>query len=127
MSHTVHVRRQIGGAIVGALAGALLVIVLVLLVRTWSLADGIRVAQQSNAQTLRETHRTLDVVQSCTTPGRECFKRGQKQTSGAIADINRVSIYAAACADRPRQQTVEQIQACVIERLAQDAHRPPRP
>lgn len=85
-----------------------------LLVATLVGADNtntIRQAQRDNAETLR-------LIRSCTSPGMECFERGQKQTAEAVADINRVAIIAAACADKPNRQTVEQIQSCVITRLA---------
>lgn len=61
----------------------------------------------------------LDTVRSCTTPGRECFEDSRRRTAQVVSDINRVSLLAAACADRPRQQTVEQIQSCVIAKLAE--------
>lgn len=73
----------------------------------------IRQAQQDNNETLR-------IIRSCTTPGAECHDRGQKATAAAIADINQVSIYAAACADQPGDQSADEIYACVIRKLAAD-------
>lgn len=99
------------GAVAGALLGALIVLVLVLLVRTWSLADRIRDAQKVNTA-------ALQVIKDCTTPHRECYERSRAQTAGAVADINRITVYASACADRPGEQTQGEIQACVIQRLA---------
>lgn len=98
---------------------ALLVAALVVLQLTATLvgADNtstIRQSQRNNAE-------TLQIIKSCTTPGQECFDRGQKQTADVVADINRVAVLAAACADRPRQQTVEDIQSCVISRLAESS------
>ena len=78
--------------------------------------NAIRQVQSGNQETLR-------LIRSCTTPGQECFERGQEQTANAVADINRVAVYAAACADRPRKQTVEEIQSCVIARLAESDER----
>lgn len=68
--------------------------------------------------------RTGRLVEDCTTPGNPCYERAAQQTAKAVADINRVSIYAAACADRGDVQSVEEIQQCVITRLAKDL--PPR-
>jgi hypothetical protein len=101
------------GAFTGVLVGLILVAVLTMLVRTWALADQIREAQKPNTQALK-------VITDCTTPGRACYERSQKQTGEAVASINRVSVIAAACADKPQRQTVEQIQSCVIDRLAFD-------
>lgn len=71
----------------------------------------IRKTQQDNAEALR-------LIRSCTTPGEECYDRGQQGTAAAISDINQVSIYAAACADLPGNQSVEQIYACVVRKLS---------
>ena len=80
--------------------------------------NAIRDTQRGNSEVLR-------LIRSCTTPGQECFERGQRQTADAVADINRVAIIAAACADKPRRQSVEQIQSCVIARLARSTDRRP--
>lgn len=102
------------GALTGVLVGIILLTVVTMLVRTWALTDQIREAQKGNVS-------TVQLIRDCTTPGRRCYERSQKTTGDAVASINRVSVYAAACADRPRRQTVEQIQSCVIDRLATDA------
>jgi hypothetical protein len=66
---------------------------------------------------------TLQTIRDCTQPSGGCYVRGQKQTAGAVADINRVVILAAACASglptglRIAERQA-QIQACVIDRLA---------
>lgn len=111
-------RRPILGALFGLAIGVLVVLVLTLLVRTWGLADQIRQAQKGNVS-------TLHVVRDCTDPGGTCFKRGQKSTAKAVASINKITVYAAACADKPGNQTVTQIQSCVIRKLAADDRRNP--
>jgi len=107
--------RNLTWALVALLVAGIVVLQLVATLIGTDNTTTIRQAQHDNAETLR-------LIRSCTTPGKECFDRGQKQTAGAVADINRVAIFAAACADRPAQQTVEQIQSCVIARLAQVKH-----
>lgn len=94
----------------------LLGVVLVVIVTTAAVvgADNTRIirkTQQDNAETLR-------IIRSCTTPGDDCFDRGQERTAEVVADINEVSIFAAACADMPGNQTVDDIYACVVRRLA---------
>jgi hypothetical protein len=73
--------------------------------------------------TIRQNQRTsiesLTRIKDCTEPGGRCFERGQRATADAVGDINRVAIFAAACADQPRRQTVEQIQSCVIDKLSE--------
>lgn len=75
-----------------------------------------------NTNTIRENQRdtkaSLSLIRSCTTPGQECFDRGQEQTAKAVADINRVAVYAAACADKPGVQGRDEIYACVVRSLA---------
>ena len=81
-----------------------------------------------NTNTIRENQRdtkaSLALIRSCTSPGGECYKRGQQQTGAAVATINRVVILAAACSvGLPRGLSVDErqtrIQSCVIERLSQ--------
>jgi len=83
-------------------------------------ATEIRDAQLSNTKTLRNTERTLDLIEDCTTPGRDCYDRGQKRTADAVANINKVAVYAAACADRRGVQGRAEIFTCVIRALAQE-------
>jgi hypothetical protein len=105
--------RPVLGALTAIGAGVLAILLLTLIVRTWSLADAIRETQKSNTGAVK-------LIRDCTDPSGDCYKRGQKQTAVAVADINKISVYAAACADRPGVQTASEIYACVVERLAQD-------
>jgi hypothetical protein len=83
-------------------------------------ASQIRESQVTNTKTLDTTQRTLDAVLDCTTPGRKCFDRGQKQTADAVADINKVAVLAAACADEPGVQGRDEIFACVVQQLGEE-------
>lgn len=74
------------------------------------------------ASVVRDSQRR---ILDCTAPAGACYQRGQAQTAGAVENINRVVILAAACsADLERglgpDRRQEQIQNCVIERLAVD-------
>lgn len=60
-------------------------------------------------------------IEDCTTPGQPCYDDGLKQQADVIGDLNRVIVLAAACADRPGDQSVEEIQGCVIAKLADQA------
>jgi hypothetical protein len=127
---TTRTRRQVGGAILGVCIGGLVILVLALMVRTWSLTDQIRAGQIENTHARESSDRTLQAVRSCTTPGQSCYDRGQSQTAKAVGDINRVVILAAACSSSlPAGLSVSdrqsRIQQCVIDRLA--ASRPAGP
>lgn len=112
------------GAALGILVGLLIVALVVLIARTYTLTDQIRTAQVTNSRNIETSQETLDAVRSCTTPGRKCYERGKTQTAGAVANINRVVILAAACSvgldlKMPVADRQAAIQNCVITRLAQ--------
>lgn len=64
-----------------------------------------------------QNRRLLAEVEDCTNPDGQCAQRGQEQTGKAVGSINEntntISLYAAACADRPGDQTLAQIKRCV--------------
>lgn len=67
---------------------------------------------------------TAEQVESCTTPGRECFKRSQAATAAAVGSINQVAVYAAACAAdvdsaQPVRKRVRIIEKCITVLAAQ--------
>lgn len=111
----------VGRLVVGAFA----VLVLALLVAVVYLALQVRHTQLEGTPTGKKLLAAANQIESCTTPDGECYKRGQKQQGGAIADINKITVYAAACADREGEQTVEAIQFCVLRRLAADDRTTP--
>ena len=103
-------------------AAALIAMVLVV-VRTYSVTSEIRDSQVTGIQARKSSDATLDAVRSCTTPGRQCYEAGKQQTAGAVANINRVVILAAACSVGldPHMKVADRqtaIQNCVIDRLA---------
>ena len=117
--------------VAGAATAILLIGVLGLLVQTASLSALIRDTQVANTQRTEVTRnaaqaaeRGTDRIEDCTTPGRECFEEGQSRLAEAITGINDYATYAAACADKPRQQTYEEIKACILEQItAAKLHR----
>jgi hypothetical protein len=92
------------------------VILVAILAATLVTVVTIRATQKTNTN-------TVDLIRDCTEPKGKCFQRGQDQTAGAIADINQVTVYAAACASKVPGQTAEQIQRCVVRLLADDARK----
>jgi predicted PurR-regulated permease PerM len=77
-------------------------------------ADNTRVIRQ----TQRDNAELLTLIRSCTTPGQKCFNESQKRTADVVADLNRVAVYAASCADKRGVQGEDEIYACVIKLLA---------
>lgn len=120
-------RRQIAWFALGAaLAGVVLALVFAVFTSA-SKSTEIRDSQQKNSPLINKTNRAvqntnkaLRIVQGCTTPGERCYERAQRQTADAVSNINRVVIIAAACASEPGTHSVEEIQACVIARLADE-------
>ena len=103
-------------AVTYVFAAVAILLVLGMLIRTSDNADAIREAQKTNTE-------TLDRINDCTTPGRECYDDGTKRTAAAVGSINKVAVFAAACADRPGWQSTEQIESCIRAKLARNAAR----
>lgn len=116
-------RRLILGTMAGVAVGLVVVMVLAMLIRTWTLTDTIRGTQIEGTPLGKRLLDQAERIESCTTAGETCYEEQQRKTAGAISDINKITLYAAACADRSGQQTVEQIQGCVIAKLAAEDRR----
>lgn len=91
-----------------------------------ALTQAVRDTQIEGTPTGKKLVAASDRILDCTTPEGQCFKDSQQRTAQAVADVNRVVIIAAACsAGLPPGMTVEErqdeIQACVIDRLALQA------
>jgi hypothetical protein len=113
---------------VGGAATAILVLgAMFFTVYSFQLIDAIRSTQVDNTKINGATNRAAESaergtkrIEDCTTPGRPCFDESQKRLAEVIVSINDYATYAAACADRPRQQTVEEIQTCIVAQIAED-------
>lgn len=105
--------RAVALAVLYAMAGVALTMLFFILTSVSSVVDEIRAAQIGRAD-------TYNLLVDCTQKGGTCFKKNQKTTDGLVHDINKVAIYTAACADRPRNQTIIEIQTCVLKRIAED-------
>lgn len=117
--------------VLAGLATALLVIgVLGLLLQTATLSSLIRDTQVANTQRTQDTRAAAEAaargtnrIEDCTTPGRDCFEESQRRLAQAITGINDYATYAAACADKPQQQTYAQIKACILAQIADSKRR----
>ena len=115
--------RAIANAIIFGLVGLALVLIVVSVNRIADLTQAIRETQKTNTVINKNSADVLATVHDCTDPTGRCYKRGQKRTANAVAQINRVVILAAACASGlPPDLTIaerqDSIQSCVIDRLA---------
>lgn len=125
--------------VIGAVATSVLVIgVLVLVVQIWELTSLTRQTQLNNSQRTEDTRtaavearraaesaeRSAARIEDCTTPGRECFADSQKRLGRTVGTINSFALAAAACADSPRAQTIDEIEDCILEEIS--SHRQPQ-
>jgi hypothetical protein len=121
-------RQKLIVALVTAVAVLIMVAVTAVVISAVK-STSIRETQTENTALIENTSKTLEIMQGCTTPGEECFDRGQERTAelvaGLTSDLTRVSAYAAACADHVGVQTEDEIFACIVRRLA--AADPGRP
>lgn len=97
-----------------ALCVAVLVLVLAVVSVTVLL---IRSSQLNNTGIIDETKRGTARIEDCTTPGRDCYDRGQRQLADTVAGLNRYGIIVASCSSGPAEKTVEEITECVLQRL----------
>jgi hypothetical protein len=104
--------------ILGMALSAVVTIFLVAVIVSATKSTQIRDTQETNTEKSDARDEVLDRIRNCTTPGRPCYDRGQRQLAKAVGDVNRVVILAAACASKPFEQSVEAIQACVVDGLA---------
>lgn len=114
-------------AIGGAATGIIFVGGVALAITTYQLVDAVRDTQVNSVQRSQDTRAAAEAaersaarIEDCTTPGRECFRESQRRLSQTVSGINDYAKYAAACADKPRQQTVAEIEACIETRIALD-------
>lgn len=116
-------RRNLAWAVATVTAALLVVVVVTAALVSAAKSSAVRETQVSNTRTLDNTERVLALVQSCTTPGEECYEDGQRRTAQAVGDINRVIVLAAACSvgldpQLPVAERQTQISSCVIQRLS---------
>jgi len=67
----------------------------------------VRQTQVDNAERAEDTKVLAEQIKSCTTPGGECFQRGERRTAkavGAIGAVNKRSAAAAAACAQTRRE-----------------------
>lgn len=109
--------RAVATFALGALVAALVLLLVTSVLTSATKSTEIRDQQEQNSPLIENTDQTLQIIEGCTTPGRACYERGQRQLAKAVGDINRVVVLASACASGPVVRTETEIQACILERL----------
>jgi hypothetical protein len=109
--------RAIATFALGALVAALVLTLVTAVLTSATKSTEIRDQQEQNSPLIENTDQTLKIIEGCTTPGRACYERGQRQLATAVGDINRVVVLAAACASGSQTRTEAEIQACILKRL----------
>lgn len=109
---------------IGAVAVTLIVILCsvaggVWLIRSSQVHNSPKVeATNESAQRIEDT---ADRIEECTTPGMDCYERGQQQLKDTVAGLNRYGLVVASCSSGSVAITVEELNRCVLARL-----NPPR-
>lgn len=121
-------KRTFAWAVIGLLVGLLAAAVLSVPVVTAQ----IRATQVENTakndardETLEVVKRIAKRIESCTTPGKPCSKRGERRTARAVGDIGNLVVLAAACAsglpyDLSTDARIREITKCMTVRMADD-------
>lgn len=124
-------RRNIAYAAIGVVIMGLILGVIVTVVNTNTVVEIIQSSQKDNTVRTKEAVATTariedltEAIESCTTPTGACYLRNLDATGSAVASINEVIIYAAACAKTPGIDTALQVRTCVKQAIALDARRP---
>lgn len=124
--------RAVLGTVGGLACGVFLVGAILLATSVYQLIDAVRETQvagvQRAAQDRLRDNQTADTaddaasaaarIEECTTPGRGCFEDAQRRLGRTVGTINRYALAAAACADQPRQQSIDEIQDCIIAEIS---------
>lgn len=79
----------------------------------------IRVTQIDNTEKSDQRDETLLAIQDCTQPAGKCFKRGQRRTAQAVAQLLTGNVNALACAMQVPEgtsvdDTVAMIRDCLV-------------
>lgn len=84
-------------------------------------------------QAAEDAKRSADRIEDCTTPGRACYERGQKQLAGAVGSVNKLALIATSCAVQIEKLgqvsteavTYQLISRCVQRLVADENTQPP--
>ena len=103
-----------------AVVGLSLAVVLLCIATSTVTVLVIRMSQTSGTDLIEQTKRGTSRIEDCTTPGRECYERGQSQLKDTVAGLNRYGILVAACASGPYVRSDDEITQCVVAKLRKE-------
>lgn len=127
--------------VAGVGAAALIIGGIVLTTSIYELADATRSTQVANtersnldrqrdertAETAADAARAAARIEDCTSPGRQCFEDAQKRLGRTVGTINRYALAAAYCADQVGEQTIDELQRCIIDQITAQNRQPQEP
>lgn len=116
-------QRRFGWALIGVLIGSLVMLLVASILNTNRTVATIRDSQQIAIKNREANDKILEAIESCTTPGRKCFRESQRRTAKVVADINQVTVLAAVCAANAPSPTVPVIEECIRRQLEAVAGR----
>lgn len=86
----------------------------------WAVLE-IRETQLNGTPTGKAILESAETIESCTTPGRACYRRNQENLAGAINSINDYTIFAIACGvnlvQGEQKPTPNQVRKCVSDAI----------
>ena len=82
-------RRRLGWFLVGSLATGMFMVIVGAILYAATTSHQVRQTQQAHAPLVDNNAKILARVEGCTTPGRPCYQRGQRQIAAAVADVER--------------------------------------
>lgn len=98
---------------------ALLAVVAIAVVSLVLLSVANRRLGVANSALNRQNAQIVDQIRSCTTEGGECYEQSQKRTNAIGRTIILGGVYAQLCLRDDPDATDAQVEACVLERVAQ--------
>lgn len=94
-----------------------MVLIAITCVATILILSLIGVGMNQLSDVSENTNHFARVLVDCTTPNGECYKNANRNQSGAIKNINEVTVLASYCAKQPGNTTENQIRSCIESRL----------
>lgn len=103
--------------VLDVLVSLLLITTIYFLIGQRSLTENLNRIAVQNHELNQQNSDILQRIKSCTDPQGVCYQQNMQRTDDAVGDINKISVYAVACADKPGAQTAAEVKQCVVDLL----------
>ena len=111
----------IGAMLLALIGGALIVLVVVVIgqnSRIYGLTQQLATLGRQNHDNTEATKQAVQILIDCTTPGHDCYEKGQQSTRTAVQGLNAAADARAICAQDVTNDTVTKLEACMVDKLA---------